>query len=76
MILGTIRPGERRVRITERITCTKCMRQAPGGIVISESNYQGGEFRRMIAEFKASYLCGSCRDAVRVARSRTPEGAG
>lgn len=76
MILGTIGPGERRVKITERITCNRCMRQVPGGIVISEKNYQGGEFRRMITGFKASYLCGSCRDAARVARSRTPEGAG
>ena len=70
MILGKIAPGVQRVRIADSIICTACSRRVPGGIFVSRDDHRGGRSRDMLDDLRASYLCGTCRDAARVAKSR------
>ena len=71
MILGGIADGEHRVRITERILCSNCSKEVPGGITIPERILGTPEFYNLLKEFKISYLCGTCRDSRRVAKRST-----
>ncbi len=69
MILGKIAKDESRIRITEEVRCGKCSRKVPGGITTSKRIHGTEEFYKMLKRFKASYLCGTCRDAERVSKS-------
>jgi len=66
MILGSIKDGEERVKLSIDIFCIACSKRVPGGIQTSENTYHNTElFQAMLKEFREQYLCGICRDEKR-----------
>lgn len=66
MIIGKIKPGEKKVKFSLEIRCTDCGNKVPGGLQASESHYGTDAFNKEIEEFKKRYLCGRCRDKKRL----------
>ena len=66
MILGRIEEGQKRIRLECEISCTRCSKRVPGGIVVADGFDKTEEFCRMLEDLRESYLCGICRDAKRV----------
>ena len=65
MIIGKISKNEKKVKFTEKIICTNCSKQVPGGLQTGESYYQTEQFKKELENFKKTYLSGICRDKKR-----------
>lgn len=71
MIIGQIKPGEKKVRMQIDIICTQCKTKVPGGIQTAEKHYNTDSFHKELEELKRTYLCGRCRDKKRVSNNST-----
>lgn len=70
MIIGNIRPGDKKIRFNLEIWCSACKTKVPGGIQSSERHYGTDAFYKEVEEFKKNYLCGRCRDKKRIISKR------
>ena len=66
MIIGKISKNEKTMRFNVEIHCTNCGKKVPGGLKAGEKYSQTKAFEIELENFKASYLCGICRDEKRV----------
>lgn len=66
MIIGKIKPNEKKIKFNLDINCTGCNCKVPGGIQASKSYYGTEEFEKELEHFKKNYLCGKCRDKRRI----------
>ena len=69
MIIGKISENEGKIKIDAEIHCTNCGKQVPGGLKVGEKYSQTLEFNIELKEFLKNYLCGRCRDKIRVKKN-------
>ena len=66
MILGKIDEHEKMIKLDIDIHCTNCGKPVPRGLNVGEKYSQTLEFNIELKEFLKNYLCGRCRDKIRV----------
>ncbi len=66
MIIGKINENEPKVRFNLNLSCTKCGKNVPGGMLTSEKYFGSYSFMLEVDDFKKNYLCGICRDKKRI----------
>lgn len=66
MIIGKIHENEPTIRFSLNLNCTNCGKKVPGGMLTSEKYYGTYSFMLEIDDFKKKYLCGTCRDKIRI----------
>ena len=66
MIIGKFSENEKIIKFDEEIHCTNCGKKVPGGLKTGERYYQTKAFEIELENFKKNYLCGICRDKIRI----------
>ena len=69
MIIGKISEGDKKVELNLDISCTNCGKKVPGGIRTSEKYHGTDAFLKELDDFKKNYLCGQCRDKIRIGKN-------
>ena len=66
MRIGKFSNQEDTVRFRLNLNCTKCEKSTPGGMLTSKKYFGSYSFFLEIDDFKKKYLCGRCRDKIRI----------
>ena len=66
MKLGKFSNQENTVRFHLNLNCTKCEKSVPGSMLTSKKYFGSYSFFLEIDDLKKKYLCGRCRDEMRI----------
>ena len=66
MIIGNLKDDEPTIRFDLNLFCTNCKKKVPGGMLTSKNYFGSYSFLLEVDDFKKKYLCGICRDKIRV----------
>ena len=66
MIIGKVEKNSKKIRFHLDLRCTNCQKKVPGGMAASEVYFGTYSFFLEIDRLKKTYICGNCRDKLRV----------